>query len=92
VRFKPRGGESIVEMVARTKKLISGLYKKHRGQHILLITHGGINKALKHLIEKGSSKPVRREGYGQQNCCVNVVEYGKKSSKLILYNCTKHLI
>ena len=90
-KFKPIGGESIEEMVKRIGSLFNRLYKAHNEQHILLVTHGGANKALKHLIERGSSEPVRDEGYEQDNCCVNVMEYDGKNSKLILYNCTKHL-
>ena len=90
-RFKPRNGESIIEMVKRVDKFLIKLSKKHNKQHILLITHGGINKALKHLIEKGSSEPMKEKGYEQENCCVNIVKYEGDTPELKLYNCTRHL-
>ncbi len=91
-KFKPKDGESIMEIVIRINNFINKLYKKHKGEHILLITHGGTNKSLKHLSEKGLIEPIREKGYEQDNCCVNIVEYSENGSKLILYNCVKHLV
>jgi len=90
--FKPKNGESIMDLVIRIHNFINNLYSKHKGEHILLITHGGTNKALKHLSEKGLVEPIREKGYKQDNCCVNIVEYDENGAKLILYNCVKHLV
>ena len=90
-RFKPQGGESVMDITIRINNLIKRLYKKHKGQHILLVTHGGVNKALKHLIENGLKEPIREKGYEQENCCVNIIEYNEEDLKIILYNCIKHL-
>lgn len=90
-RFKPKGGESIIEIVQRVRTFVNSVYQNHEGQHILFITHGGVNKALKHLAERGDCDPERMEGYEQDNCCVNIVEYKEGNLELRLYNCTQHL-
>lgn len=90
-KFKPEGGESIMDVVIRTNNFLNKLHKNHKRENILLITSGGVNKSLKHLSENGLVEPTRGKGYEQDNCCVNIFEYDKEKLKLISYNDTRHL-
>lgn len=91
--FKPRGGESPLDLMKRIKKFLNKIYKKHKGQHLLLIAHGGVNETLWHICQNKIPKLTKRNRYKnrQYNCCVNILKFKKGKPKLLLYNCTKHL-
>lgn len=92
--FRPEGGESPKDLYVRIDKFLKKLEKKHKKEHILFITHGGVNKTIWFVCKndpKISYKEEMKEIIAQDNCCVNVLEYVNNKPKLISYNCTRHL-
>ena len=47
--YRPFGGESVEDVRKRIDEFLEFLEKKYPGKNILLITHGGIIRLLKHL-------------------------------------------
>lgn len=92
--WKPKGGESLVELKSRLNKFLKKIYKKHKGKHILIIAHGGTNRAIWYICHNqipNFNKKSKRFKV-QDNCCVNIMKFTRKGKpKLVLYNCTKHL-
>ena len=49
--FHPENGESAGEFIARVKKFMQDIAKKHRGQNVLCVSHGGyIRTALQYVM------------------------------------------
>lgn len=50
--YRPPGGESFVDVVARVRATIERLTAAHRGRHIVAVAHGGsIRAALVHALD-----------------------------------------
>lgn len=88
--FKPKGGESRLEFLERVKKFLNKLYKKHKNQNILLITHGGVARRINNIIQNKPPEEKDRE-FKQDNCCINIIEFENNKPVYKLINCTKHL-
>lgn len=92
--WKPKGGESHIELKSRIKKFLKKIYKEHKDKHVLIIAHGGVNRAIWYICHNqipNFNKKSRRFKV-QHNCCVNIMKFTKPGKpKLLLYNCIKHL-
>ncbi len=91
VEFRPEGGESFLDLLARVESFMAGLRERHAdGQTILLVSHGGWNRVLISLAE-GMSLDDSLE-LSQRNTCVNVLEWvGGQGYRLLLRDCIDHL-
>ena len=95
--WKPKGGESIKDILERVKNFIEQLKEKHQNKNILLITHGGAIHSLKDIanqIEKPNLEHLKDKKIDSQktiNCCMGIIKFINNKPKLILYNCDKHL-
>ncbi len=56
--FKPKGGESTIEVQKRVGKFFNGLSKKHKDDTVLIVAHG---RVIAMLLLKIFDKPVHRE-------------------------------
>lgn len=45
-KFRPRGGESLIDVKNRTKRFLDKLSKKYKDKTILLSTHGGVIRCI----------------------------------------------
>ncbi|KAF3983591.1 MAG: phosphoglycerate mutase [Methylococcales symbiont of Hymedesmia sp. n. MRB-2018] len=50
VKYTPKNAEAFAEFIARINLAWEGLLKQHIGKHILVITHGGVIRALFALL------------------------------------------
>ncbi|HUS50176.1 MAG TPA: histidine phosphatase family protein [Candidatus Paceibacterota bacterium] len=90
--FKPEGGESRLDLMNRVSNFLDYLFKKHKGEHMLLVTHAGVSRIIKNIAENKLPEFISIDVGKQNNCAVNILEFNKKGKpKLWLYNCTKHL-
>lgn len=44
--FTPPGGEPMAQFEQRVMKAITELYQRHAGEHLLVVTHGGVMRLL----------------------------------------------
>ena len=45
-KFRPKGGESLIDVRNRTKSFLDKLSKKYKSKNILLSTHGGVIRCI----------------------------------------------
>jgi len=87
----PPDVETLESMQKRAKEFLKKVHKKHHGETVLFIGHGGLNRAMLSVILK---KPVKNFFTIEKpkNTSVYVIEIGKNlKGKIIVENCTKHL-
>ena len=49
MEFRPKRGESYLDVIQRTRKFTRSLYKKYKAKSILVSTHGGPIRAMAHI-------------------------------------------
>ncbi len=78
------GAETLKELQKRAVGAVKGLMKKHRGQTVLIVGHGGINRTiLFHFLGLDLNNFWKIK---QDNCCINIIEPGSKGHKVTLLN------
>lgn len=90
--FRARGAESYADLQKRVVRFISGLIKKHRGQNVLIVSHGAaLGTLLLHLL----GKPLNRENYLRHlppNAALSIFELNDQGQfKSRFLNSTDHL-
>jgi len=85
--------ESDRDMLKRFKHFINEIYRKHKNDTVLAVTHGGIKKVFIFGIEKSNSENLKlNEDFIIKNTSVSIFEInGTKKITPVLINCTKHL-
>lgn len=91
--FKPKGGESIIEVQNRIKRFYYELINKHENETILVVTHGNvIASLLLHLFEKPLNNLGEFRKHHPGNTAITILEINEdKKHKVHLLNDTKHL-
>ncbi len=80
------GAEKLEELQDRGIKAIEKIVKRHKGKTILIVGHGGINRAIlfKYLnLELNNFWRVK-----QDNCCLNVIKFSYPYPRVALMNST----
>lgn len=78
--------ETLKELQSRAITEVRKLMKKHSGQTILIVGHGGINRTiLFHFLGMPLDNFWKIK---QDNCCINLIEPGSKGHKVSLLNST----
>ena len=86
--FRPDGGESFIDLTKRVEKFLDKIYKKHKGEKDMLVSHGGFIKVLIGIILNSHVKyAIRRK---LANASVSIIEVGIKK-KVHVINSVKHL-
>lgn len=88
--FRPMGGENFYDLKRRVRKFLKKIYPKYKNKTVLVVAHGGVNRAFLNIFMK---KPIKNVlDVDQRNTCVNIIEIPQKGKALIhVINCTKHL-
>ncbi len=80
----PAGAETFDILCKRAKILLEYFYLKHKDDILLLVAHGGINKAI---IQTCKGLDTYDETLEQKNCCVNRIEFnGFDDAKVLSVN------
>lgn len=88
---RPENGESTEDLYRRAEAFYKDLFDKHFGENVLIVGHGGINRALIGAI-KQTPKIEDMFLNGLNNTGVCIYEVDKNGQHIeVLYNCTKHL-
>jgi broad specificity phosphatase PhoE len=87
--FAPKGGESPSDLRKRLTPFLKKIVKKHKGQTVLIVGHGGINRVLMGIIMGWDEKKI--VDVFTKNTAVNILHVKEGKSRMHLFNCVKHL-
>ena len=88
---RPIGGESLLDVRARVKPAIMELVASHKGENILLVTHGRVVSVIRSIFEKWSTDEfesfLKDSSQGPINCGVTEYSFDEDlRPTLITYN------
>ncbi|MDP2750768.1 MAG: histidine phosphatase family protein [Nanoarchaeota archaeon] len=88
--FKPKNGESYIEVKKRVHKFLKKILAKHKGNTIVIVTHSAfIRMLLSIILEKSMEEAFELERQG--NASVSIITFEGRERKVHIINCTKHL-
>jgi broad specificity phosphatase PhoE len=88
--YKPKGGESVKEAHTRIMAFYNKCLKKHKGETILWISHGGMIRRL--LLHSLKSDALIYKELHPDNCAISVIKVDKSGNKKVpVINFTDHL-
>jgi 2,3-bisphosphoglycerate-dependent phosphoglycerate mutase len=87
--FGPQGGETLAEFYARAVAAVADLASRHRGQHIAVVTHGGVLDALYRAAARIALDAPRTWQVG--NASINRLLHGDDGFTLVGWSDAFHL-
>jgi 2,3-bisphosphoglycerate-dependent phosphoglycerate mutase len=87
--FGPQGGESLAAFYARAVEAVADLAARHRGQHIAVVTHGGVLDALYRAATRIALDAPRTWQVG--NASINRLLHGDDGFTLVGWSDAFHL-
>jgi 2,3-bisphosphoglycerate-dependent phosphoglycerate mutase len=87
--FGPAGGETLQSFFDRAMAAIAALAARHRGQHIAVVTHGGVLDALYRAATRLALDAPRTWQLG--NAGINRLLHGEQGFSLVGWNDNLHL-
>lgn len=84
VNYRVRKGENLLDLQARAMPVIDGIIERHRGDEVLVVGHGGINRII--LLNAIGAPLESFFNIEQTYCCLNIIDYyadGKTVVKLL---------
>jgi probable phosphoglycerate mutase len=87
--FGPPGGETLQVFVERAVGALAAIAVRHRGQHIAIVTHGGVLDALYRAAARIAIDAPRTWQLG--NASINRVLHGEQGFTLVGWNDALHL-
>lgn len=87
--FGPPGGETLADFFARAVNAIAALAERHRGQHIAVVTHGGVLDALYRASARIELAAPRT--WQLRNASINRVLHGEHGFSLVGWGDVMHL-
>ena len=88
-RYAPPGGESLIEVRARSVGAFHRISADHRGQTVGVFSHGGPCRAILAHVLGLEATQARRFGMG--NASIHIVEWNGDDAQVALLNDTGHL-
>ncbi len=83
VHYRIPGGENLLEALVRVRHALGELLMCHRGEEVVLVSHGGINRLL--LLDALGASLERVFSLSQFYACLNIIDYRS------LHSATVHL-
>ena len=87
--FAPPGGESPLELMARVEQTTNEIAARHAGQHIVLVSHGGVLDMLYRLATRQRVDAARTWELG--NTAINRLLWTPAGLTLVGWADTRHL-
>ncbi|MDI6721507.1 MAG: histidine phosphatase family protein [Candidatus Aenigmarchaeota archaeon] len=88
-KFRPKGGESYLDVKKRAEAFYKMLLEEYAGKTVVIVTHGTFNRVFLSVV--GHASIEKAHELEQKNTCVNVIEIVRGKPVIKLVNCTKHL-
>lgn len=73
VNYRVPGGESLAEMAQRVRPALSRIVERHRGEEVVLVGHGGVNRVI--LLDAIGAPLKRMFAIEQDYGCLNIIDY-----------------
>ncbi|WP_305041345.1 alpha-ribazole phosphatase [Geoalkalibacter sp.] len=73
VNYRVPGGESLAEMAKRVRPALHALVARHRGEEIVLVGHGGVNRVI--LLDAIGAPLKQMFAIEQDYACLNLIDY-----------------
>lgn len=71
--FRAPGGESVSDLAARVLPAIARIVEQHRGEEVLVVAHGGVNRVI--LMDAIGAPVSSMFSIEQRYCCMNLIDY-----------------
>lgn len=84
VNYRVIQGENLLDVEARVMPVVREVVERHRGQEILLVGHGGVNRVI--LLHAIGAPLVNMFNIEQNYGCLNIIDYypdGRATVKLL---------
>jgi alpha-ribazole phosphatase len=84
VNYRVPQGENLLDVEARLMPVVREILERHRGQEILLVGHGGVNRLI--LLAAIGAPLARMFNIEQNYGCLNMIDYygdGRATVKLL---------
>jgi alpha-ribazole phosphatase len=81
---RPEGGETYREVSARAGAALEGILRKHPGEEIAVVAHGGVNRVL--LAEALGQPPSALFRIEQRYAAMNIIDYFQNHISVKLVN------
>jgi alpha-ribazole phosphatase len=84
VNYRVPQGENLVDVEARLMPVVREILERHRGQEILLVGHGGVNRII--LLAAIGAPLANMFNIEQSYGCLNIIDYygdGRATVKLL---------
>jgi alpha-ribazole phosphatase len=73
VNYRVPGGENLSDLRNRVIPIIGEIARRHRGENVLVIAHGGANRVV--LLDAIGAPLSSLFNIEQEYCCLNVIDY-----------------
>ncbi len=73
VNYRVPRGENLLDLRARVMPVIDGIVGRHRGEDVLVVGHGGVNRVV--LLEAIGAPLAALFNIEQKYCAVNIIDY-----------------
>lgn len=73
VNYRVPQGENLLDLEARVMPVVVEIIEKHRGQEVLVVGHGGVNRVI--LLNAIGAPLARMFNIEQNYGCYNVIDY-----------------
>ncbi|MCE1226086.1 MAG: alpha-ribazole phosphatase [Geobacteraceae bacterium] len=84
VNYRVPEGENLLDVEARAMPVVHEMLERHRGQELLLVGHGGLNRII--LLNAIGAPLVNMFNIEQNYGCLNIIDYyadGRATVKLL---------
>ncbi|GFO58563.1 alpha-ribazole phosphatase [Geomonas silvestris] len=81
VNFRAPGGESLTDLAGRVLPVLSDLVEKHRGEEVLVVAHGGVNRIV--LLDAIGAPLSSMFAIDQKYCALNIVDYYADGNRVV---------
>ncbi len=85
---RPPGGESIQDLHQRAQNLINELKEKHKGETVLLVTHGGLIRIIYAIAQNKIEEELGDilQNTIVQNTSISEIKFSPDQNKIICWN------
>ena len=73
VNYRVPGGENLIDVHGRVKPTIDAIVERHRGEEVLVVAHGGVNRVI--LLDAIGAPLSSLFAIEQSYCCMNIIDY-----------------
>jgi alpha-ribazole phosphatase len=73
VNYRVPEGENLLDMEQRVMPVIDGIVTGHRGEEVMVVAHGGVNRII--LLNAMGAPLASLFNIEQNYCCLNIIDY-----------------